>query len=568
MNTKLTNRHEFVRLCKNNFSSENFLKKWPVIFVRFLFCLISEAIRNHKQLFSSQFMTMENLWRKEDNCSVYVDLFEFFLEENELEPNGSNLKSNQKSNQRSMELRNAGNEKFLSGNMLDAMRLYNQSICFAEVGSENIPLAYVNVAACFARLQMHDKALRSIELAKQANLPDRMRQKVELLEKRSQTLIDSIERRPNYSPKLSYEADENYTSIANVLEIKHNDVYGRHVVAKSDIPVGKIVLLEECFIACTSHGHDMCYTCYRQMDNFIPCSNCVDVLFCSADCMDRNLMHKCECGTESVTDNIIFKLTVEAVLVAIETFSGVENLMDFIDKNVCGDNSDKLPPSVHDSESKFHFYLKLTKTGMFHDQLLFDLYKVYNNVLTVNKIADLFDSEEKKRFLMHLVAHIYYVNRANAIGSENIRKVINIFSMINHSCAPNLYTRYAGRVHHCVTIRPVKKGEQLFINYLGTQKQSLNQRSAELKSKWDFLCNCDKCKPLGECVDRETIVTDPTYTFITENCKDADKASIVFDECENVLNKYAHTWSDGVETVQEIYKNALIVQHFKNTLQA
>ncbi|XP_037051838.1 uncharacterized protein LOC119085527 [Bradysia coprophila] len=514
---------------------------------------------------------MENLWRKEENFSrsVYVDLFQFFLEENAPTPDDHlKLKPNQKNNQRSTELRNAGNEKFLAGNLLDAMRYYNQSVCYAEIGSENIPLAYVNLSACFGRLQMHDKALRGIELAKQANLPVRMRLKVEQLEKKSQKMIDSIERRPNYSPKLSYEANANYTSIANVLEIKQNDVFGRHIVAKCDIPVGKIVLLEECFVACTDQGHDMCYTCYRQMDNFIPCPNCVDVLFCSTDCMNRNTMHKWECGKGSITDHIICKLTVEAILVAIDTFSGVENLMDFIDKNLCGDNSDQLPTSVHDAESKFQFYLKLTKTGMFHDLLLLDVHMVYNSILSVSKIAELFDSEDKQRFLMHLVAHIYYVNRANAIGSENIRKVINIFSMINHSCAPNLYTRYTGKVHHCITIRPVKKGEQLFINYLGTQKQTLSQRQAELKSKWNFLCNCDKCEPLGESIDRETMVGDPAYSFITENCKETDKASVVFDESENFLNKYAHTWSEEVEAVQEIYKSALILEHFKNTLQA
>lgn len=515
---------------------------------------------------------MENLWEREENSSqsVYVDLFDYLFEESPQTSDHS--KSIPKNNQRSMELRNAGNEKFLAKNMLDAMRYYNQSICFAETGSENIPLAYINISACFSRLQMHDKAFRSIELAKQANLPDRMRLKVEQLVTNSQKMMDKIERRPNYSPKLSYEADNNYTSIANVLEIKQNDVFGRHVVAKCDIPVGKIVLLEECFIACTNHGHDMCYTCYRQMDNFIPCPNCVDVLFCGEDCLDRNSIHKYQCGTGSITDSIILKLTVEAILVAIETFSSVENLMNFIDKNVCGDNSEELPRSIHNAESKFHFYLKLTKTGKIHDQLLIELHKVYNSILAISKIADLFDTEEKRRFLMHLVAHIYYVNRANAIGSETIRKVINVFSMINHSCAPNLYTHYAGKVHHCVTIRPVKKGEQLFINYLGTQKQTLNQRRIELKSKWNFLCNCDKCNSPNESLDDRTLVenpiVDPAYTFIIENSKDMQKEAIVFDECEYFLNKYANVWSEEVEAVSEIYKSALIVQHFKNTLQA
>lgn len=518
---------------------------------------------------------MENLWKKEEfqSRTVYVDLFASFLEETPRMPiqteESTKLDLSQKNNQRSTELRNAGNEHFLSGNAFDAIRNYNQSLCFAEIGSENIPLAYVNRSACFFRLKMHDKAFRDIELAKKANLPDRMRLKVQQLEKECQKVINCIEKRANYLPKLSYEADKNYTCMANVLEIVQNDVFGRHVVAKCDIPVGKIVLLEECFVACAKTGHDMCYTCYRQMDNFIPCPNCPDVLFCSTECLERNSIHKWECSSISITNNIITKLTVDAILVAIETFSGVANLMNFVDKVLSDDDSDKLPTSVHDAKSKFHFYFKLTKTKKFYDQLLFNVYEVFENILAVCKIADLFDSDEKQRFLMHLIAHIYFINHANSIGSETIRRVINVFSTINHSCAPNLYTRYAGKIHHCITIRPVKKGEQLFINYLGTQKQTLNERRAELKSKWDFLCVCDKCQPddSSESIDHEKMVADPMYTFVLENSKTMAKPAIVIEECENFLNKYAYTtWSKEIEGVSEIYKNALILEHFKNTL--
>lgn len=516
---------------------------------------------------------MEQLWEKEDNQSrfMFVDLFASVLEDT---PQTSNqpkesikLDLSQKNNQRSTELRNAGNKYFLSGNAFDAIHYYNQSLCFAENGSENIPLAYVNRSACFFRLKMHDKAFRDIELAKKANLPDRMLVKVERLQKDCQKVMDSIEKRINYLPKLSYETDKNYSCMANVLEIVQNDVFGRHIVAKCDIPAGKTVLLEECFVSCSKNGHEMCYTCYRQMDNFIPCSGCPDVLFCSTECLDRNSMHKWECGTISMTNPIKTKLTVDAILLAIETFSGVDNLMEFVDKVFCNDDLDELPKCVHDAESKFHFYFKLTKTGMFHDQLFFDVANVYKAILSDSKIADLFDTNEKQRFLMHLTAHIYFINHANSIGSDTIRRVINVFSIINHSCAPNLYTRYRGKLHHCITIRPVKKGEQLFINYLGTQKQTLSERRAELKSKWHFLCQCDKCEPLSESSDREKIVADPMYTFVTENCKEMTQPTVVLEACENFFNKYAHApWSEEIEAVSEIYKSALILEHFKNTL--
>lgn len=158
---------------------------------------------------------MENLWKREENQSglKYVNLFASFLEGNPQLPNQSKesikLEQSQKNNQRSTELRSVGNAKFLSGNVFDAILYYNKSLCFAEIGSENVAQAYVNRSACFSCLKMHDKALRDIELAKNANLPDRMRSKVEQREKECQNLIDCMEKRENLHPKLSYEADEN-----------------------------------------------------------------------------------------------------------------------------------------------------------------------------------------------------------------------------------------------------------------------------------------------------------------------------------------------------------------------
>lgn len=519
---------------------------------------------------------MENLWKKEENQSQYVNLFASFLEEDSRstadQPNPLiKLDQSQKNNQRSTELRSVGNEKFLSGNVFDAIRYYNKSLCFAEIGSENVAQAFVNRSACFSRLKMHSKAFRDIELAKNANLPDRMRSKVEQRENECRKLMNCVEKRANCLPKLSYDADENYSCMANVLEIAQNDVFGRHIVAKCDIPVGKIVLLEECFVACTKNDdHDMCYTCFRQMENFIACPHCPDVLFCSLECLNQNLIHKWECGTPSIANHIEIKLTLVAILKAIDAFSSVDNLMAFVEDVLCDDDHDlkKLPASVgHDAKSMFHFYFKLTKTAKYHDQLLFNINRAYNSILAIRKVADLFDSKEKQRFLMHFIAHIYYINRANAIGSETIRRVINVFSLINHSCSPNLYTRYTGKIHHCITTRPVRKGEQLFINYLGTQKQTMNERHDELKSKWDFTCNCDKCRPRCKSTDRKKVVADPTYKFITENYKNGDNSPVILGECESFLNKFAHAnWSKEIEAISEIYRSALILDNLKNTL--
>lgn len=512
---------------------------------------------------------MEHLWEKEDyDDELYVDLFAADEEEElpyqpkeSTEEDLSDL-SQQKNNQRSIELRNTGNDYFLSGNVFDALQSYNQSLCFAENGSEHIPLAYVNRSICFFRLKMYNKALNDIKLAKDSNLPERMHSKVQRLAADCQKIVNVMKQRESHLPKLSYEADMNYACMANVLKIEQNDAFGRHMIAKCDIPVGKIVLLEECYLASAKSGHDKCYTCFRQMGNFIPCPNCADVLFCGKECLEQNSMHKWDCSTILSASHIKTKLIINAIMVAVETFSGVDKLMNFVE-NILSSPNFELPECISNAESKFHFYFKLTKSSMFFDQLFFDVYITYRSILTEYSIASLFDSEDKKRFLMHLTAHIYFINHSNSIGSDNIRRVTNVFSIINHSCAPNLYTRYEGKMHHCITIRPVKEGEQLFINYLGTQNQTFHERQAELKSKWNFVCKCDKCEPLSPAsAEHEQMLAD--YTFVTENCTETTEPAIVLEVCQNFFSKYSHSvWSKEIEAVSEIYKSALVLEDLK-----
>lgn len=63
-------------------------------------------------------------------------------------------------------------------------------------------------------------------------------------------------------------------------------------------------------------------------------------------------------------------------------------------------------------------------------------------------------------------------------------------------------------------------GQQLFISYLGDfEDQTTKQRQNELKSRYLFECECDKCKPPGKHVDTNKMRQDSCYKFISRHSK-------------------------------------------------
>ncbi|XP_031634224.1 SET and MYND domain-containing protein 4-like, partial [Contarinia nasturtii] len=244
---------------------------------------------------------MENLWKEEvTECGVqYVDLFEKLAKSKELqllfdmEVHSVPLSKN---NQRSIELRNLGNEQFHLKNMSSAMDYYNQSLCFAEIGSKNVALAYVNRSACFFHIQKYREAIVDIELAESAFIPSHMLSELELRKQKCRDLIDT--QRSENVPKLSYKSDENFPCVAECLELQHSKEFGRYFSAKCDIPVGKIVVAEESFIGARKINQSIgCCNCLQLNMNFIACQQCNAAVFCTKKCMQQNVTHKWECGT-------------------------------------------------------------------------------------------------------------------------------------------------------------------------------------------------------------------------------------------------------------------------------
>ncbi|XP_055326474.1 uncharacterized protein LOC129580257 [Sitodiplosis mosellana] len=450
------------------------------------------------------------LWRKETikGQTTFIDLFVTLPDDdkwNDESMNEMKTKKFRKNNKKSSESRELGNEIFAANNWSDAMECYNESLRFAEVGTENVALAYFFRSACFFKLNMIDEALADIELATKEKIPDHLLPELEQRKQECLELVEVVRREPEHPPELDYEANKHYPCLVNKVDIKCNQQFGRHLIANSDIPKGKTILLEEAFAVSHIQDSSICYTCYRAtFSNFLACEQCTNVVYCSLECKKRNKTHEWECGTffgmrcfndvEKQKNLHRTRLIIQTVLTAISTFRNVEALMRFVETLVRGDGGDpdKLPTSLDDQFSKYHFFFKLKKR--MRRKPLSDLKRVYTCILFLPKIRDMFDTLEKKRFLMHLVVCHTIIVDSNVMEFEEGLTVRNVFSMFNH-CEPNVKVNTSGKLTYCTTTRPVKKGEQLFINYLSPDEMKLpkEKRQEQFRYNWGFECKCEKC---------------------------------------------------------------------------
>lgn len=525
---------------------------------------------------------MSLLWQKQPiNLGLYEDIFKNISSKDY--DFHSNLKTvaeataelaaqklKEKNNEMSSYYRQNGNTKFSEEEWLDAMSLYNQSLCYAESGSKNVSLAYANRAACFFHLKMYDKCLVDIELAKQANYP------AVLMPKLDELRVDCVQLTKTFESKdkLSYETDKKFPGMANVLEIRCDKSFGRHIIANTDIPAGKTVLVENPIVARSLHTYyNGCAACTSISMNFIACTQCTTALFCNNNCANANELHKIDCGDNWQYSESPLEYYIGAILFIVNIFPNVENLMNFVEAAIKKQGK-VAPHSLGDVKSKLRALLQLSshncptpEKSRYH---LREAYIIYNTLLLRKSIQKLFKSERKKRFLMHLVLHIKCVITNNGFNSDERMSLYIISSYFNHACAPNVIGMYTdGNVRFCKTIRPIKAGQQMFITYLGDVncKDTVDDCQSILYQNFGFECKCERCKPdkrsraLNSCnmqLDRDyQFLSTKLYEFIDDGVgTKEEKKSILEQKTVDILNRFGDKhWCDELAAVTENYEN-------------
>lgn len=462
-----------------------------------------------------------------------------------------------------------GHSEYRKQNWRDALDMYNRALCFAEKDSPFEGLAYGNRAQCFFQLGMYKKAMIDCDFALKKNCPSQFVPSIEKARIDFAQLAEKQKGPKRRTPKVSLPVDKRLPCMANVLEIKRNKQFGRFVVAKRDIGVGQTVMVAEPFASATvTDKQSYCLSCQKYDVNLIPCPNCSDIMFCDEDCASWNNVHKIECGSAfHQLEDTGLKLIIQTVLIAVELFPNIEELMKFVEDTMRNGGADKIAKTSNDQLSQYTNFLCLSPS--FYPMYVIRAFNAFSFIQLIPKLKYLFDTKRKQRFLMHLMLQHASVIPKNAFYDQNTHKhqlniqhVFDILSMVNHSCVPNMRYNITDQMGYCVTVRPIKKGEQVFISYLGDDGfKALDQRQHKLRHIWGINCTCDKCVPTTRPADITAIQSNSSLAFLQANYEklkhDIVKRLQLRKHCVKFLLKYGHLWSYELEYVIECFVSLL-----------
>lgn len=427
------------------------------------------------------------LWRKDNN--LYHEILRF-------QPRDSRSTSI-KNNFLSRNYRIAGNEQFACKKFKNAIVLYNKSLCFAENDSEELAIAFANRSACYFELKNYENCLVDIRLAKEGKFPAKLLPK---LQKRQEDCELFISQRTEHVENnfeellLSFPPHESIPYMAECLRIEKDEGQGAMVITTCDLEIGQNVMIEPFMDSETSEEslYFLCDNCckFATKSNLIPCRVCTDIMFCYNECRDsaQNVHYYLDCGT-----NYGHNFICRTVAYALNAFSGVDELKKTVEKLISNkmDLDDIL--RLHEPE-KIKYLLFFCRGKRFFGKSLkaeatdftSDIFSMF---IVSPRYESMFKEEENRRFLMHLMATHYLILHlpkniisqrkyildknlplSEAMNSENVFVyTVGYFPVGNflpHSCVPNVHTISIENKLLFKVLRPIKRGEKLFMSNL------------------------------------------------------------------------------------------------------
>lgn len=451
------------------------------------------------------------LWSKEDTTNnAYIDIFTQPIddqlsadeksEQNEADDRDFQRRSKRfdhKFEEYAEECRDEGKKCFAQKNFIRAMQEFNRSLMFARPGSQEISLALANRSACFYHLNMPNECLHDIELAKASNYPANLQAKLDDRVLKCQAMKKQNVK-PNLcvirEPTLSFWEHEEYTGVADCLEIRQNkDKSGYEIRTICDLDIGQTVLIEQPFSIVPTkfsvQNRDRCFFCFNQLKNFITCTDCLKGFYCNADCMEQ-AYHRIDCSIDVITDDKVEQMEIELVvktfLNANAAFADANILMKICDLLL---RDDDIPDDLTQIQRRFCLLFKLPNVmrRKYSDEQIAELKRksacAYQIISMFADIKLEYSSCEKQRFIQHLIFHLFCIVGHAIDLNEPIRTdskpFLAAYSLehyasafypvggpIKHSCIPNVSWFSDRNRLVCTVIRPIKKGEQLYRSYL------------------------------------------------------------------------------------------------------
>ncbi|KYN14829.1 PREDICTED: SET and MYND domain-containing protein 4-like [Trachymyrmex cornetzi] len=314
---------------------------------------------------------------------------------------------------------------------------------------------------------------------------------------------------------------------SDAVAIKYNERYGRHVVATRKIHPGEVIAVEKPYtlILVQENTQTHCSNCLRVCWANIPCNYCTYAMYCSEEC--RNIewekCHNIECDVfPAVLEYSTYNLdlcSIRLTVLALREAGSIEELRAMV-KEV----------DEHDDPRTKGF----SRDGKLHSNRYIGVYSLVTNT-EKRSVSDLFKRSFDTSFFVYFLATRTVIfgaklpedlsglaknNDVTFIGSLILRHqqiipsnmhsfgetqgleylergiaAMPFFSLINHSCDPNILRH--SRPEHIViyAMYPIEKGEQLLDNYgKHYAVMSKAQRQQKLFKQYYFICDCIPCQ--------------------------------------------------------------------------
>ncbi|KAG5877079.1 hypothetical protein JTB14_011783 [Gonioctena quinquepunctata] len=469
-----------------------------------------------------------------------------------------------KSNDSSVNYRNDGNAFFKASNYGKALEMYTKSIMFAEIGSESLALAYGNRSAVLFAKTYYNECLEDIERALANDVPDRTKANLIIRKQRAEQLKKKQQPIRYYTPAPTLENTNPLISCASSsVEIKHNQKYGRHIVATEDIKVGDVISVEDSFvhmIHCECK-YTHCHLCLELCYNMIPCENCTEALFCGKDCLNQaqSGYHKYECDFPPILrfpETLYIRMTLKGLdelqnkkkvktdgvfssdsfkdIVSLETNKSKRNFINLAVPAIMACIGYNCLTNNPEFKSKYDFDPRLLKRYLYKTCMITD-----GNPFTIKKI------------------------RYNYIGIDSKRvgtAMYSFTSLFNHSCVANCEFFHHGTHIVIRALANIPKGEQCCISYgRSFSTTDISVRKLLLKTKYLFDCDCIAC-----------VEEWPTFNYLPLGKQfplsfHAKLVRITFDNSEANRKYLKELLAEAVEFYKELEtyepcKNLLVLQ--------
>jgi len=386
----------------------------------------------------------------------------------------------------------------------EALLYYNKALCHArKIDSEEAALVFANRSIVYLDLELPEECLENIDLARHAGYPDK-----KILDMRKDKCFEMIEKNNSAETKdpvkdffkLSYPSHEKLPFLANCIEMRKDQIYGRGLYATQDLKPGDVIAVDEPVMkSLFMNGiYKRCTNCLEVKNmNLLPCKSCVSAMFCSKKCQREanEKFHKFECPCidilprETLNDEILLTL-FRTILQAKHAAGGLDKLKaictnrklqtkTFFDYDLSKDKNTSLELnqllsaisqlSVKCGKPDFGVVKsKAIANWIFHPPLSSIWQSTKNKEdlkLVIIALVDIFWNPLIESFedFMNSSKNFNTMNQhAEASFGSGLNLVKNYF---NHSCSPNVYMVPMGERNVFITLAPIKKNEQIFNCY-------------------------------------------------------------------------------------------------------